>query len=114
MIIDWECARYTKPDKPLNAYDTLYKIYPELEEKISHMNADAREYKTVLPEHIAAVVSKWTGVPADRLNAEEQSKLLNIEDELRKRVVGQDHALSVFYLNSLLMRNLLLFNSRFI
>ena len=34
MIIDWECARYTKPDKPLNAYDTLYKIYPELEEKI--------------------------------------------------------------------------------
>ena len=31
MIIDWECARYTKPDKPLNAYDTLYKWYPELE-----------------------------------------------------------------------------------
>ena len=72
-----------------------YGKIPELEEKISHMNADAREYKTVLPEHIAAVVSKWTGVPADRLNAEEQSKLLNIEDELRKRVVGQDHALSV-------------------
>lgn len=34
MIIDWECARYTKPDKPLNAYDTLYKIYPALEDKI--------------------------------------------------------------------------------
>ena len=34
MIIDWECARYTKPDKPLNAYDTLYKIYPELESTI--------------------------------------------------------------------------------
>ena len=34
MIIDWECARYTKPDKPLNAYDTLYKWYPELEKKI--------------------------------------------------------------------------------
>ena len=59
------------------------------------MNADAHEYKTVLPEHIAAVVSKWTGVPADRLTTEEQSKLLNIEDELRKRVVGQDEALSV-------------------
>ena len=72
-----------------------YGKIPELEEKISKMNADAREYKTVLPEHIAAVVSKWTGVPADRLNAEEQSKLLNIEDELRKRVVGQDHALGV-------------------
>ncbi len=72
-----------------------YGKIPELEEKIAKMNADAREYKTVLPEHIAAVVSKWTGVPADRLNAEEQSKLMNIEDELRKRVVGQDHALGV-------------------
>ncbi len=72
-----------------------YGKIPELEENIRKMNADAKEYKTVLPEHIAAVVSKWTGVPADRLNAEEQSKLLNIEDELRKRVVGQDNALSV-------------------
>ena len=72
-----------------------YGKIPELTEKIKKMNADAHEYKTVLPEHIAAVVSKWTGVPADRLTTEEQSKLLNIEDELRKRVVGQDEALSV-------------------
>lgn len=34
MIIDWECARITKPDKPLNAHDTLYKFYPNLEDKI--------------------------------------------------------------------------------
>ena len=34
MIIDWECARFTKPDKPLNAYDTLYKYYPNLEKEI--------------------------------------------------------------------------------
>lgn len=34
MIIDWECARITKPDKPLNAYDTLYKYYPHLESHI--------------------------------------------------------------------------------
>lgn len=72
-----------------------YGKIPELEQQISKMNTDAREYKTVLPEHIAAVVSKWTGVPADKLSMEEQSKLLNIEDELRKRVVGQDHALTV-------------------
>lgn len=31
MAIDWECARFTKPDKPLNATDTLYKFYPEKE-----------------------------------------------------------------------------------
>ena len=34
MVIDWESARFTKPDKPLNAYDTLYKFYPHLEDKI--------------------------------------------------------------------------------
>lgn len=72
-----------------------YGKIPELEEQIRKMNAESKEYKTVLPEHIAAVVSKWTGVPADKLSVEEQSKLLNIEDELRKRVVGQDHALTV-------------------
>ena len=72
-----------------------YGKIPELEEQIKKQNSESKEYKTVLPEHIAAVVSKWTGVPADRLSIEEQSKLLNIEDELRKRVVGQDHALSV-------------------
>lgn len=34
MIIDWECSRFSKSDKPLNAYGTLYKFYPELEDKI--------------------------------------------------------------------------------
>lgn len=35
MVIDWECARFTKPDKPLNAVQTLEKFYPELKEKIN-------------------------------------------------------------------------------
>lgn len=34
MALDWESARYTKPDKPLNAYDTLVRFYPHLEDKI--------------------------------------------------------------------------------
>lgn len=34
MIIDWECAHLTKPDKQLNAYETLNKFYPEYEDKI--------------------------------------------------------------------------------
>ena len=34
MAIDWECARFTKPDKPLDAYDTLYKFYPHMEDEI--------------------------------------------------------------------------------
>ncbi len=34
MIVDWECARFTKPDKPLNAYETLMKFYPQLQAQI--------------------------------------------------------------------------------
>ena len=36
-IIDWECARLTKPDKPLNAYDTLMKFYPDYKKYIYHL-----------------------------------------------------------------------------
>ena len=34
MMIDWECARFTKADKPLDAYETLYKFYPQLQDKM--------------------------------------------------------------------------------
>lgn len=34
MVIDWECARFTKPDKPLNARQTLDKYYPHLKDKV--------------------------------------------------------------------------------
>jgi ATP-dependent Clp protease ATP-binding subunit ClpB len=47
------------------------------------------------PEEIAEVVGKWTGIPVARMLQSEQERLLHMEDELRKRVVGQDHALTV-------------------
>ena len=34
MVIDWECARLTKPDKQMNARETLDKLYPELKDKV--------------------------------------------------------------------------------
>ena len=34
MAIDWECARYTKPDKPLNAYQTLFKYHPQVAQEM--------------------------------------------------------------------------------
>ena len=49
MVLDWESARYTKPDKPLNAYDTLYKFYPELEEHILPILKDLGIDKSSLP-----------------------------------------------------------------
>ena len=49
---------------------------------------------SVGPEDVAAVVSLWTGVPASKMMEEEAQKLLHMEDRLRERVVGQDHAVT--------------------
>ena len=48
----------------------------------------------VLEEDIAKIVSQWTGIPIFRLEEKESEKLLKIEEELHKRVVGQDEAIS--------------------
>ena len=48
----------------------------------------------VTPDDIADVVSKWTGVPVTRMMQSEKEKLLHLEDELHKRVVGQDEAIT--------------------
>jgi len=69
-----------------------YGKIPELEKQIESVRSE-KEYKTVLQEHIAAVVSRWTGVPAEKLTGDEQSKLLNLESDLQKRVVGQEAAI---------------------
>ena len=49
--------------------------------------------EAVTEDQIAAVVSRWTGVPVDRMLEGERAKLLRMEDELRRRVVGQEPAL---------------------
>jgi len=50
--------------------------------------------KEEVSEHdIAAVVSRWTGIPVTKMLESETKKLANLEDELRRRVVGQDEAL---------------------
>jgi len=48
----------------------------------------------VTPDEIAEIVSKWTGIPVSKLLEGEQAKLLQMEGELRRRVVGQDEALA--------------------
>ena len=49
MVLDWESARYTKPDKPLNAYDTLYKYYPHLKKEILPILEEFNIDKSNLP-----------------------------------------------------------------
>ena len=49
--------------------------------------------EAVTPEDIAEVVARWTGIPVNRMLESEKEKLLRIEGEIHKRVVGQDHAI---------------------
>ncbi|OGR82262.1 MAG: hypothetical protein A2636_05935 [Elusimicrobia bacterium RIFCSPHIGHO2_01_FULL_64_10] len=49
----------------------------------------------ITPEDIATIVSKWTGVPVNRLTEKESEKLLNMEAEIHKRLIGQEEAISI-------------------
>jgi ATP-dependent Clp protease ATP-binding subunit ClpB len=75
------------------AGELRYRIIPELEEKLA--NADKNEIKTnevVTESDIASVVSKWTGIPVDKMDMGEKERLLNLESHLEKRVIGQSEA----------------------
>ncbi len=78
------------------AGELAYGKIPELEKKLKE--AEAQDGKggmveeVVTPDHIAHVVSRWTGIPVDKMLEGEREKLLRMEDELAKRVVGQGEA----------------------
>ncbi len=79
------------------AGELKYSAIPELQEKLQEQDdAEADEGKIIEEEvdseHIAYVVSKWTGIPVDKMLEGEREKLLSMEDSLKKRVVGQDEA----------------------
>ena len=67
----------------------------QLKEQLKQMQADnAMINEEVDSEQIAGVVSKWTGIPVTRMLQSERERLLHLEEELHKRVVGQDEAIS--------------------
>src|SRR6202012_1778311 len=75
------------------ASELLYGKIPELEKKLS-VHSDGRMVDdAVTEENIAAIVSRWTGVPVEKMLEGERAKLLHMEDNLRQRVVGQEAAL---------------------
>ena len=80
------------------AGELAYGIIPELEQKIAALeDADGQSAmvdEAVAPNHVAQVVSRWTGVPVDKMLEGEREKLLRMEDELAKRVVGQREAVT--------------------
>ncbi|HEY9351557.1 MAG TPA: AAA family ATPase, partial [Acidothermales bacterium] len=75
----------------------LYGSIPELEKDLATASEDAERTDTMVkeevgPDDVADVVSAWTGIPAGRLLEGETAKLLRMEDELGKRLVGQRDA----------------------
>ena len=67
----------------------------EQELKLTTQNGDAMIKEEVDAQDIAEVVSRWTGIPVQRMLSSEREKLLNMESELHKRVVGQQQAIEV-------------------
>ena len=78
------------------ASQLLYGEIPALEEKLveaEEAQQDRTMEQAVADEHIASVVSRWTGVPVDKLLQGEREKLVSMEDSLGGRVIGQEEAL---------------------
>jgi ATP-dependent Clp protease ATP-binding subunit ClpB len=73
-------------------YGELPALEKELEERDSQQAADAMVKEEVDEDDVAAVVARWTGIPVDRLLEGETEKLVQMENRLHQRVVGQDEA----------------------
>ena len=79
-----------------------YGKIKEVEDRLNDFKAQLIEIQStskmikeeVTPEEIAEVISKWTGIPVTKMLESERAKLLRLEDELHKRVVGQEEAVT--------------------
>ncbi|MCI2399809.1 ATP-dependent chaperone ClpB [Aliiroseovarius subalbicans] len=79
------------------AGELSYGIIPELEKKLDEAEsaeAEAMVEEAVRPEQIAHVVERWTGIPTSKMLEGEREKLLRMEDELGRRVIGQRSAVT--------------------
>ena len=76
-------------------YETILGLQKQLkaaEENLAKANGTTMVHSEVTEEHIAQVVSKWTGIPVARLVAGQRERLLRMEEEIHRRVIGQDEA----------------------
>jgi ATP-dependent Clp protease ATP-binding subunit ClpB len=91
-----ELAQAQRRGEYQRAGELAYGVIPDLERKLaeSEGNNDVVVEEAVTADHIAQVVSRWTGVPVDKMLEGEREKLLHMEAELARRVVGQKEAVS--------------------
>lgn len=92
-----ELDRALRESRYEKAGELQYATIPQLEAKLKEAEqresgAGAMVNETVTPESIAGVVSRWTGIPVDKMLTGEREKLLRMEERLQSRVVGQREA----------------------
>ncbi len=90
-----ELANAQRRGEYQRAGELAYGKIPELEKKLAAIEGKANSAmvdEAVTPNHIAQIVSRWTGVPVDRMLEGEKDKLLRMEGEISKRVIGQEEA----------------------
>jgi ATP-dependent Clp protease ATP-binding subunit ClpB len=92
-----ELANAQRRGEYQRAGELAYGRIPELEKKLKEIEAGEAQHGTVVEEavtanHVAQVVSRWTGIPVDRMLEGEREKLLRMEEEIGKRVIGQKEA----------------------
>jgi ATP-dependent Clp protease ATP-binding subunit ClpB len=78
------------------AGELKYGVIPDLEKKLGKADGGERHRmlnEEVTAEDIASIVSRWTGVPVEKMLESEREKLVHMEDELGKRVIGQEEAI---------------------
>ncbi len=77
------------------AGELAYGTIPEFERRLAaaeQAGNDVMVEEAVTPEHVAGVVSRWTGIPVDKMLEGERDKLLRMEEAIGRRVIGQDQA----------------------
>ena len=79
------------------SYGTLPALKKQLETEEESIKSSDRTllHENVSEEEIAKIISKWTGIPVAKLTESERNKTLHLEDELHKRVIGQDEAVKL-------------------
>ena len=82
-------------EKAASCRDEEKKAKQKLEDILANWKAESEEnIVEVIEDDIMTVISKWTGVPLQRMEQKEADKLLNMEDELKSKVIGQDEAVT--------------------
>lgn len=82
--------------KDIEKMETEKELYTELQQVIEKFKKISAQPKDeIQKDDVAAVIAHKTGIPVGKIQTQERDKLLNIEEQLKRRVVGQDHAIKV-------------------